>query len=577
MGLLDYIIRKKVTDESKFLRASVSSSGSSRAVPPPLSPAASVKEYQSWVYAAATLNAQAVAAVPLRLYVRAAANADKVFTTRQVSKARAAYLRGDLERRPGSTVTKASALAGDFEEVIDAHPLMELLARANATEDGFGLAVSRILFLELTGNAYLHVVTDPVLGIPSELWTVPAHHVTIMPAEDRLIAAYRYGISRTSAIDFAPDEMIHFRRPNPRSMYYGLGKVEAAWRAISQSNAIHEQDLAFAENNSRPDYAAIIKGGASADALRRFEESMKGLHGGPRKSGRMVAITGDVELKPLAFPSKDTAGRDDIVEEIAAVFGVPVSMLKANDPNLASATAGYASWRETTVAPICRLDEDTLNARLVPLFGLEGDAYLAYDDPVPKARAADAAERSAAVVGGWRTPNEARVEEGYDALDAPGADALRIPPQPLAPMPTLAPTLAPVAASLAVEPTKTAALEPSAAKATIDILSRLHEGTIGQNAATELIILLGISPESAQRMTASNAPAPAALNDAQERTLARVAQVEAKAYADALAPDPRLADLEKQITLLTVGAGMSARMSAIIEAAIAAEDASSGA
>jgi erythromycin esterase-like protein len=27
-------------------------------------------------------------------------------------------------------------------------------------------------------------------------------------------------------------------------------------------------------------------------------------------------------------------------------------MLKANDPNLASATTGYAMWRETTVLPL---------------------------------------------------------------------------------------------------------------------------------------------------------------------------------------------------------------------------------
>ena len=158
---------------------------------------------------------------------------------------------------------------------------------------------------------------------------------------------------------------------------------------------------------------------------------MRSLHQGTRTSGRMVTISGDIQLMPLNFPSKDLTGRDDIVEEISACFGVPVSMLKANDPNLASAQAGYSMWRETTIAPICRMDEETLNSRLLPLFDIHEDAYLAYDNPVPENRVADSAERSVAVAGGWRTPNEARLEEGYEALETPHADMLHVNGLPL--------------------------------------------------------------------------------------------------------------------------------------------------
>jgi hypothetical protein len=179
--------------------------------------------------------------------------------------------------------------------------------------------------------------------------------------------------------------------------------------------------------------------------MRRFEESMRSLHQGTRKSGRMVTISGDIQLMPLNFPSKDLTGRDDIVEEISACFGVPVSMLKANDPNLASAQAGYSMWRETTIAPICRMDEETLNSRLLPLFGIHEDAYLAYDNPVPENRVADSAERSVAVAGGWRTPNEARLEEGYEALETPHADMLHVNGLPLGGVPPVLPFGAPAA------------------------------------------------------------------------------------------------------------------------------------
>jgi HK97 family phage portal protein len=392
------------------------------------------------------LNAQAASSVPLRLYVRADAQGpQKFWRTRKVSRSRKAYLLGDSERKPSPSVMKSAATAGDFEEVVDAHPILELLRKANQYEDGFSQSVMRMLYMELCGNAYLHVITDKALGVPSELYTVPAQNVTILPGKTELVEAYLYGVDRNSMQRFELDEIIHFKRPNPRNLYYGLGKVEAAYGAIQQSQAAHIQDLSFLENMSRPDYAAIVKGGASEASMRRFEESMRSLHQGTRKSGRMVTISGDIQLMPLNFPSKDLTGRDDIVEEISACFGVPVSMLKANDPNLASAQAGYSMWRETTIAPICRMDEETLNSRLLPLFGIHEDAYLAYDNPVPENRVADSAERSVAVAGGWRTPNEARLEEGYEALETPHADMLHVNGLPLGGVPPVSPFGAPAA------------------------------------------------------------------------------------------------------------------------------------
>lgn len=490
MALLDFFRRRRpdlttkaVYDDSKFVQSSISilDNAAGRGKLPPFSMQRSVLSFESWVYAAAMLNAQAASSVPLRLYVRADAQGpQKFWRTRKVSRARKAYLLGDSERKPSPSVMKSAATAGDFEEVVDAHPILELLRKANQYEDGFSQSVMRMLYMELCGNAYLHVITDKALGVPCELFTVPAQNVTIMPGKTELVEAYLYGTDRNSMQRFELDEIIHFKRPNPRNLYYGLGKVEAAYGAIQQSQAAHIQDLSFLENMSRPDYAAIVKGGASEASMRRFEESMRSLHQGTRKSGRMVTISGDIQLMPLNFPAKDLTGRDDIVEELAATFGTPISMLKANDPNLASAQAGYAMWRETTIAPMCRMDEETLNSRLLPLFGIHEDAYLAYDNPVPENRVADSAERAVAVAGGWRTPNEARLEEGYEALETPHADMLHVNGLPLggvapvspfgspAPMPAYAaPAPAPVEEPAQLPPT--AEVEQPAAKALSDV------------------------------------------------------------------------------------------------------------
>ena len=396
---------------------------------------AAVRFYASWIYAAASINANAVASTPLRLYIRSSPAARKLWKTRRPARKTLDRLAGDGVRNPSPYVMrKAAEIGADFEEVVDGHPVLELLAKANPWVNGFDATVLRVVWQELTGNAYLHVVTNQ-LGVPGQLLPMPSQWVRIIPDADRFVAGYRYGASEESSVTLATDEVIHFRRPNPRNLWYGLGKLEAAWGAANANVALHEMDLATFANHARPDYLLTIKGNAGADELDRIEAGIQSKLRGPRKSGHFLVSTTDIDLKPLQFPPRDIVGRTDVVEEIAAVFGVPVSMLRANDPNLASASVGYASWREMTVLPLCRMDEETLNQRLLPMFGIEGDAVLAYDDPVPAERQLDLTETQVGVAGGWITPNEARARNGFEPLADEAADRLYVNGQPLGAIP----------------------------------------------------------------------------------------------------------------------------------------------
>jgi HK97 family phage portal protein len=403
---------------------------------PDFSHAAAVSHCRSWVYAAARLNAIAVASQPLRLYVRRREGAKRLWNTRRTGRRTKAYLAGDLSQLPSRhAMTKAAEFGDDYEIVTENHPVLELLAKVNPYQNGFDATVLRVLYTELTGNAYLHPVLSNATDVPVQLWTLPSQWVEIVPGDPRrsepFIRGYRYGATEPQKIDFAPEEIIQFKLPNPGDMYYGLGKVEAAWGAVTSNVALHEMDYFFFQNKSRPDYLVVAKGNASEEELDRFAAEVENKLRGTKKTGKFLAVTGDIDLKPLQFPPKDLQGRDEVVEEIAAVFGVPVSMLRANDPNLASATVGFASWKETTVLPMLRMDEEVLNQSLLPLFGIEDDAFLAYDNPVKADEAQETSKRLSYVQGGIITANEAREMEGLEALEDPNADRLLINGQPL--------------------------------------------------------------------------------------------------------------------------------------------------
>ena len=427
------LLAKRQTTPDKFLASSVNvvPGGQHGEMRAPFNQHSGVRAYRSWVYAAATINANAVAALPLRLYAK---KDESLVPTRAVERRRKAYLCGDGsgDQRPSSSVMRKAAMYGDdFEEVVGPHPILDLLGEANPFLNGFDLSVLRTLYGELTGNAYLHPVIDEATGLPSELWPLAPQFVEVIPDEDQFIRGYLYGQNSQMKQVFETDEVIHFRRPNPGNLFYGLGKVEAAYGSIVANDAVHEMDISTFANSARPDYAVVVKGTPSGDQLDRFQQQVENRLKGTRKDGSFITVTGDVQFTPLNFPPKDLAGREEIVEEIAAVFGVPVSMLKANDPNLASAQTGFAQWREGTILPLVRMDEQELNQSLLPLFGMEETHCLAYDNPVPTDRAFELQERQTAVAGGWRTPNEARLEEGREPIENEFAEQLLIGGQPL--------------------------------------------------------------------------------------------------------------------------------------------------
>ena len=393
----------------------------------------SIAQYRSWVYSAAWLNSQAVSTVPIRMYVRSRSGR-KLWSTRPVDKRRKQYILGQKSHLPSMSVLRKAAEWGDeFEELNDGHPILNLLHKPCPGVTGFEFSALRILYLQLLGNYYMHVVESPQIGnLPTQLWTVPAQHVKIEPAKpgsDHLIEAYWYGKDSLIEKRFPVDEIRHLKMPNPKDIYYGLGKVEAGWDVLKLHIAQRETDQAKYDNQSRPDLVVTTKSAVNAtpDQLKTLQEDWARIFRGTFRQGSPVFLTGDTTVLPLNWAPSEIGDKEITVEEIAAVMGVPVSMLKANDPNLASAQTGFASWRENTILPYCRMDEEFLNANLIDWYGLGDDAFLCYDDPVPENRTLELAEMTFYASNGVKTRNELRRMIGEEPFPDSMADTLLVP------------------------------------------------------------------------------------------------------------------------------------------------------
>ena len=384
--------------------------------------------FNGWVYASGQIIARACASQPIKLYSKKPRNGVKsLHPTQLCSEQKTAYLQGKLEGKP-STFVQRKAMQGDMVEVFS-HPILDLLDNPSPEMDGYTLAIQRFLNLQITGNAYLHPILSETLGIPIELWNMQSDLVTIIPdGELDLVDYYTYG-KMPSAVDFRKDEVLHEKQPNPTDAFYGRGWVSAALPAIDLLDSMDGYEQSVLDNQARPDWAIMVKEHLTDSQYQRLMQQVERQLGGNNNRSRPFIFEGGTDGKPMSFSPQDLAfasGENRKVEVIAAISGVPVSMLKANDPNLASAREGSLGFLRNTVKPYLTLDEAFLNRQLLPLFGeYADDLFLCYDDPVSVDKQLQSSIDATDASSGIRTRNEIRADRGLEPIE--GGDELLVP------------------------------------------------------------------------------------------------------------------------------------------------------
>lgn len=417
MGLLANL--KAALSPARYFSAAVMDGyGKNGARSRPFNADLALKQFSHWAYAAGMLNANAVANVCLRLYARQKPG-DNLYQTRKLDrhevKAMAFHASNQVRR-------KIAEFGGDVVEVTEPHPILEVQRTVNGQQNGYELTVLRMIDLQFTGNSYQYLVGNS-LGVPAEIWRMEPQKTSIISDKSQWVTGYNYG-SEPNVQTFSDSDVIHFRLPNPSDPNYGKGWVQAAWESIGLHNSKRTMDLAKFDNMGRPDWLLTIKSGAKPEALEKLEEKMKEKFAG-RNQGRTLALGADAELKALQWDTPEVGTPTRVIEEISAVSGVPVAMLLSNDPAKGNSEPARVGWYRNTIRPYCRLDEEKLNEKWVPLFDDSGEYFVAYDLVSFEDEAEESKQVIGLVSGGVLTQNEGRSRLGYPPM--PEGDRL-LPP-----------------------------------------------------------------------------------------------------------------------------------------------------
>mgnify|MGYP001570659669 FL=1 len=397
--------------DTKFSRTVVSSWADGREQYHPDNQTTLVDAFKDWVYVCSSRNASTVAKTPFKLFLAKRYNGRILVPTRSISKKTKDYVYSNQS----SVVKDILSKAVSVEEIID-HPFLQLMRKVNPFIEGFTLLELTQLYLELTGNAYWYVYANE-FGVPLQLWVLPSQHVKIIPSKNKFIEGYTYTIGMDS-IPFDISEIIHFKFPNPKNLYYGKAPASAIVDVLNTNENMNKYENSLFSNNCRPEGILQTESELSSESFERLKKDWKENYSGTNRVGKVAILEKGLKYSPITFPPKDLSfpsGRKYNKELVAGAYGIPLSMLATEGATLGNAYVQDKQYASYTIVPRLARLEEGINGRLLSRY--DSTIFFLFADPVPENAEFELIKRVAEVKAGIRTINEIRAEDGLEDVE----------------------------------------------------------------------------------------------------------------------------------------------------------------
>lgn len=310
-----------------------------------------------------------------------------------------------------------------YEPILQ-NPLLDLLDRFNeftSSSDGFYITQSH---RKLAGDAFWYLDGQGINV--NSIFVLPPDKVTIdlgkAEGSQRIIESYTYRDTikgKTIAVTYKPEEIIHFKIPNPANYYRGKSAVEASAEAIDLDNMAIEANMKLFERGLIANFMLTTDKSLTSEQLKQLHAEFRNTYTGLQNAYKVPILGGGLKSENLQMSNRDAQYLEQqewLRDKIASMFGNNKAVLGiTTDVNRANADATVLQWKRSTIRAEMKGITDTLNEFLVPRYG--NNLMLGFKDPVEE----DEVEKIDKVVkkknAGIINVNEAREELGLDEVD----------------------------------------------------------------------------------------------------------------------------------------------------------------
>lgn len=237
-----------------------------------------------------------------------------------------------LQKRDGTKLVRVKTAGVPPEYEVGPAALYSLLDKPNPFMLYEELMALLVIDLLLVGNAYWFKWRSTDGGRPLALYRLAPSHVKIKPSRYGP-KEYEYqppGVREKMRIK--PENIIHFRRPNPHSSYYGMGVIQGAGRSMDLELAITDTMASYYENKADPSLIIQSERRVPRDVFRKLYAQLRSRVAGAPKSGELLVLEAGLKASTLSpnasqamFEALARMSRDRIFAKFRAsprLFGI---------------------------------------------------------------------------------------------------------------------------------------------------------------------------------------------------------------------------------------------------------------
>ena len=263
---------------------------------------------------------------------------------------------------------------GDDDQALEVHEFMKFMSNPNPHDSWEEMIYMWTFHLKLTGNAYW--LKDELDGKnkPRALYPLLPHLMSIVPSRLDKVSHYLYKVNGEE-IRFEREQIIHWKRPNPCSLYYGMGDIEPSQSLYNNFINKDRYEEAFLKHGAMPSGVLTYKGSEEAPVDRtdmddkewgKLKDWWHAEYGGHKNAGRTAFLTGEWEYTKLGLTQSEMETLESSkwsVEQIFINHGVPLSIAGVQKAaNFATAKIDEINFRKMEIVPLLDLFVGKLNS-----------------------------------------------------------------------------------------------------------------------------------------------------------------------------------------------------------------------
>lgn len=295
------------------------------------------------------------------------------------------------------------------------HAAIQLWNNPNTFHSGFEFREGCQQHEELTGETFW--VVDNEIGFPTNMWYVRPDRMAPVSDPEQYLTGWIYTAETGEQVPLKCSEVILEKRPDPLDPYRGAGPVASILPNIQQQRYATEYQRNLFLNGADPGGIITVPNRLNEQEFDELIDRWRESHRGVARAGHVGVLEDGMTYLASAHSNRDMeyanlrlANRDELRE----AWRIHKTMMgTADDVNRANAQTAQEVFVAWQVLPRLNRRRDTLNNKLLPLFGAAGkNVEFDYDDPSPvnaETAANELMQKAQAV--------KALVDAGYDPKD----------------------------------------------------------------------------------------------------------------------------------------------------------------